>query len=37
MLREAAAPVIEDASRMDALIADARPAFAHGEWLAGQS
>lgn len=34
MLREAARPIVEDASRLDALVADARAAFAYSEWLA---
>ncbi len=34
MLREAAAPVVEDAARMARLIEDVRPAFAYAEWLA---
>ena len=34
MLRAAAGPIMEDASRMDALIADARAAFAYSERLA---
>ena len=36
MLREHAAPVVQDASRMDWLVADTRPAFAYCEWLATQ-
>lgn len=36
MLREAAAPIMADASRLDTLIADARAAFAYSEWLATQ-
>lgn len=34
MLRAAAAPVIEDAARMDRLVDDVRPSFAYAEWLA---
>ena len=34
MLRAAAQPVVEDAARLDALVADARAAFAYGEWMA---
>ena len=34
MLREAAAPVMADHSRLEAVVADARAAFAYGEWLA---
>ena len=34
MLRAAAAPIIEDASRMDRLVDDVRPSFAYAEWLA---
>ncbi|RLK38665.1 type II toxin-antitoxin system HipA family toxin [Cupriavidus plantarum] len=34
MLRQAANPIIEDAARLDRLIADARTAFAYSEWLA---
>ena len=37
MLREAAAPIMEDASRLDALIADTRSAFCFCEWLATQA
>lgn len=37
MLREAARPVMADAARLDALVADARAAFAYGEWLAHQT
>jgi serine/threonine-protein kinase HipA len=33
MLREAARPIVEDASRLNALVADARAAFAYSEWL----
>lgn len=33
MLRKAASPIVEDASRMDALVADARAAFAYSEWV----
>lgn len=36
LLREHAAPIVQDASRMDWLIADTRPAFAYCEWLAMQ-
>lgn len=36
MLRAAARPVMEDAVRLDALVADARAAFAYGEWVAGR-
>jgi len=36
MLREAAAPIMEDAARLDALIADTRAAFCFCEWLAAQ-
>jgi len=35
MLREAARPVMEDAARLDALIAEARTAFSYCEWLVG--
>jgi serine/threonine-protein kinase HipA len=34
MLREAAGPVVGDAARKDALVADARPAFSYAERLA---
>lgn len=34
MLRDAAAPAVPDASRLDRLVADARTAFQYGEWLA---
>jgi serine/threonine-protein kinase HipA len=34
MLREAVAPIMADAARVDALVADARAAFSYGEWLA---
>jgi serine/threonine-protein kinase HipA len=34
MLREAARPIVEDDSRLAALVADARAAFAYSEWLA---
>ena len=34
MLRVVARPVMEDAARLDALVADARAAFAYGEWMA---
>ena len=37
MLREAARPVMADAARLDALVAEARAAFAYGEWLAHQT
>jgi len=37
MLREAAAPIMEDAARLDALIADTRAAFCFCEWLATQA
>lgn len=36
MLREAAAPIMADAARVDALLADARAAFSYGEWLAAE-
>lgn len=35
MLREAARPIMEDAARLDALIAETRAAFAFSEWLVG--
>lgn len=34
MLRAAAAPVMQDAARMDRLVDDVRPAFAYAQWLA---
>jgi hypothetical protein len=37
MLRDAAWPVMNDLARLDALVADARAAFAYGEWLASQT
>lgn len=37
MLREAAAPIMADASRLDALVADTRAAFCFCEWLATQA
>jgi serine/threonine-protein kinase HipA len=37
MLRAAARPLVEDATRLDALVADARVAFVYGEWLATRS
>ena len=37
MLRDAAWPVMDDLARLDALVADARAAFAYGEWLAFQT
>lgn len=33
MLRDAARPIMEDASRLDGLIAEARAAFAFSEWV----
>jgi len=35
MLRAAARPIMEDAARLDGLIAEARAAFAYSEWLVG--
>ena len=35
MLRAAAGPIMEDAARLDGLIAEARAAFAYSEWLVG--
>jgi len=34
MLRQAAAPITEDAARMDHIVTDARRAFCYSEWLA---
>ena len=34
MLREAAGPLVAEVARMNALVADTRPAFAYAEWLA---
>ena len=37
MLRAAAGPVIEDATRLERLVGDVRPSFAYAEWLAQAS
>jgi serine/threonine-protein kinase HipA len=34
MLRSAAAPVVEDAARLNRLVEDVRPSFAYAQWLA---
>lgn len=34
MLREAANPVVEDAARMERLVADTRPSFVYAQWVA---
>ena len=36
MLREAAEPVMVDATRLNFLISDAGAAFSYSKWLAGQ-
>jgi len=36
LLRDAAGRIIEDATRLDRLVGDVRPAFAYAQWLATQ-